>query len=237
MEFPEGPIPVINSNRQDILLDDRPQFDASTIHANADSDWATWVKTRHLFGGICIRLAGGTIAYKCKFHPTVAGLSTQAEFMAAYDTGKMILFIGSILWDLHIPQKAAKVLFEDNDGCVAMGNAQKPTPRTHHIDIKYFLLCKWIERDLMLLERIDTYINMSDHMTKGLLTTLFHRHANFILGHAPPMYSPVYDSIIGTYTNNTVDMEHFVPPSFTAPTTAAAARVHAPILSYYQHNP
>ena len=45
MELPEGPIPPINSNRQDILLDDHPQFDASTIHAYADSDWATCVKT------------------------------------------------------------------------------------------------------------------------------------------------------------------------------------------------
>jgi len=93
LELPEGPLPTINSNRQDILLDGRPQFDASTAHAYADSDWATCVKTRRSFGGTCIRLAGGTIAYKCKFQPTVAGSSTEAEFMAAYDTGKMILFV------------------------------------------------------------------------------------------------------------------------------------------------
>ena len=55
-----------------------------------------------------------------------------------------------------------------------MGNAQKPTTRTHHMDIKYFSLCELVERDLMILERIDTSINMSDHMTKGLQTILFH---------------------------------------------------------------
>ena len=93
LELPEGPIPPIKSSLQDILLDGRPQFDASTVHAYADSDWATCIKTRHLFGGTCIRLAGGTIAYKCKFQPTVAGSSTEAEFMAAYDTGKMIPFV------------------------------------------------------------------------------------------------------------------------------------------------
>jgi len=54
---------------------------------------------RHSFGGTVIRLAGGTIAYKSKFQPTVAGSLTEAEFMAAYDTGKMILFIHSVLWD------------------------------------------------------------------------------------------------------------------------------------------
>jgi len=44
--------------------------------------------------------------------------------MAAYDTGKMILFIRSVLWDLNVPQEAATILFEDNDACTAMGNAQ-----------------------------------------------------------------------------------------------------------------
>jgi hypothetical protein len=106
--------------------------------------------------------------------------------MAAYDTGKMILFVRSILWDLDIPQEAATVLYEDNDACTAMGNAQKPTPRTRHMDIKYFSICEWVERDLMHLERIDTSINMADHLTKALNGALFHRHADFLLGHVPP---------------------------------------------------
>jgi hypothetical protein len=45
------------------------------------------------------------IAYKCQFQPTVASSSTEAEFMAACDIGKMILFIRSILWDLNVPQE------------------------------------------------------------------------------------------------------------------------------------
>ena len=173
-ELAEGPLPVVHSNKSDILLDSRPVHDATTLHVYADSDWATCVKTHRSFGGVCMRLAGGTIAYKTKFQPTVAGSSTEAEFMAAYDAGKMILFVRSILWDLGIPQEAATLLYEDNDACTAMANAQKPTPRTRHIDIKYFSLCDWVERDLMLLERIDTKINMSDHFTKNLSKTLFH---------------------------------------------------------------
>ena len=157
--------------------------------------------------------------------------------MAAYDTGKMILFVRSILWDLDIPQEAATILYEDNDACTAMGNAQKPTPRTRHIDIKYFSICEWIERDLMILERIDTTINMSDHFTKGLSRALFHRHADYLLGHIPPAYSPIYKSTIGTYTNQHVDLETFVPFSFTTPMTAAAARVYAPLIEDYLGNP
>ncbi len=43
--------------------------------------------------------------------------------MAAYDTGKKIRFVRSILWDLDIFQEAVTVLYEDNDACTAFGNA------------------------------------------------------------------------------------------------------------------
>jgi hypothetical protein len=137
----------------------------------------------------------------------------EAKFMVAYDTGKMILFVCSILWDSDIPQEAVTVLYEDNEACTAMGNAQKPTPCTQHIDIKYFAICKWIERDLMHMERIDTTINMSDHFTKGLSKALFHRHADYLLGHIPPAYSPIHASIVGMYTNQHVDLKPCIPMS------------------------
>ena len=237
-ELQVGPPPPINSNKQDLLLSTpRPEHAANIAHAYADSDWGTCVKTRRSFGGSIIRLAGGTIAYKSKFQPTVAGSSTEAEFMAAYDTGKMILFIRSVLWDLNIPQEAATVLYEDNDACTAMGNAQKPTSRTRHIDIKTFSLCEWVERDLMHLERIDTTINIADHLTKALQRSLFHRHADFILGHIPPQYSPVYRSLIGTYRDHNTDTGPPVPETYTTPTTARAARTHAPLFTDYADSP
>ena len=74
-------------------------------------------------------------------------------------------------------------------------------------------------------------------MRKGLQTILFHCHTDFILGHVPRMYSPVYDTIVDRFSNHTLDIDNFVPPSFTTPLTAAAAWVHAPIFSDYKHNP
>ena len=118
-----------------------------------------------------------------------------------------------------------------------MGNDQKPTSRTRHIDIKYFSLCKWVEPDLILLDRIDTSIKMSDHLTKSLQPLLFHRHADFLLGHIPPSYSPIYSTLVGTYMNHTINVDKFIPHSYTTPCTAAAARVHAPHRDDYASSP
>jgi hypothetical protein len=83
-----------------------------------------------------------------------------------------------------------------------MANAQKPMPRTHHMDIKYFSLSEWVERYLMLLEKINMSINLANHFTKSLQPALFHCHADFILGRIPPAYSPVYRAIIELYARN-----------------------------------
>ncbi len=143
--------------------------------------------------------------------------------MAVHDTRKMILFVCSILWDLGIPQEAATLMYEDNYACTAMGNAQKPTSRTRHMEINFFLLCDWVECDLIHLERIDTTVNMVNLFTKSLQMATFHWHADFVLGHIPPKYSPVHAHLIGTYSDDIITGDWCVPSSFTTPITAAAA--------------
>ncbi|KAL7555072.1 hypothetical protein ACHAWF_018706 [Thalassiosira exigua] len=238
LELPSAPLPAIHSNSQDLLPRGRPDHDPLYTHGFADSDWATCPRTRRSFGGACARLAGGTIAYKSRFQATVASSSTEAEFMAACDLGRMMLYIRSVLWDLDIPQETATLLYEDNDACTAMGNAQKPTTRTRHMDIKYFVLCEWIERDMLKLERVDTSLNMADHFTKPLPRALFYRHVDYILGNVPPAYAPAYDRAVGKFLSVTPPLTR-LPTHFTTvgnfqpkfnPVAATAARVRGPVI-------
>lgn len=162
-----------------------------------DSEWATCSKTRCSVGGANLRLAGGTMAWKTWLQATVAQSSTEAEYIEAVDCGKFILFCRSILWDLGAPQCVATVAYEDNDACRAMANAQQPTPRTQHMDIKYNVLTKWVERDLVILKCVDTKLNMADHFTKQLGPLALCCHTNYILGHIPPEYSSCFQLLHG----------------------------------------
>ena len=60
---------------------------------------------------------------------------------------------------------------------------------------------------------------------------------DFLLGHIPPSYSPVYSYLIGTYTDHDIELARYVPTTFTTPMTAAAARISAPIVDDYVGNP
>ena len=118
--------------------------------------------------------------------------STKAKFTAACDAGKAILYIRSILNEIGVNQNEATALFIDNNGALLMGNAQQPTRRTHHMDIKHFSLLDWIERDLILMKRINTSDNSADTLTKSLGCNLFYRHNDYILGKPIPPYAAAY---------------------------------------------
>jgi hypothetical protein len=111
----------------------------------------------------------------------------------------MSLYLRSILWDLDVPQMAATYLYEDNDGATAMANAGKPTPRSRHIDVKYYAIQEWVERDLVILQRIDTADNTADILTKPLGRILFYRHKDYLMGFVPPKYSPKYPEVARKY--------------------------------------
>ena len=69
-----------------------------------------------------------------------------------------------------------------------MANAQQPTKRTRHMDIKNFALQDWVKEDLLQLIRINTSDNWSDVMTKATGRVLFYRHMNYVLGKIIPTY-------------------------------------------------
>ncbi len=70
--------------------------------------------------------------------------------------------------------------------------SQKPTPHTLHIDIEYYILCKWVKQDLLNLECIDTTINLADHFTKHLGRVLFNCHVDYIFAKVPSTYSSAF---------------------------------------------
>ena len=81
------------------------------------------------------------------FQPTVAMSSTEKEFMAAKDAGRMVLYVRSILYDLHIPQAATSMIYKGNDGATAMANDGKPNTRIRHMTIRYFAICNWVKHN------------------------------------------------------------------------------------------
>jgi hypothetical protein len=138
--------------------------------------------------GMMLMYAGGAVGYKSKFQTVIAHSTTEAEFIAACNTAKMILFFRSLLQEVGIEQKVATILFEDNHGALMMANAKQPKRHTRHMDIKYFALLDWVEQDLLILEAIQTSNNAVNAMTKPLTKQTFYRYYNIYMGLTVPEY-------------------------------------------------
>ena len=85
-------------------------------------------------------LAEGGIVYKTKFQSGVSLSSTEAEFTAAAEAGKMALYLRSILKKLGFPQYIPMIIYEDNIGTLFMATVDQPTKCTRHVDTKLFVL-------------------------------------------------------------------------------------------------
>jgi hypothetical protein len=125
-------------------------------------------------------LAGGVIAYKSKYQPTIALSLTEAEFTAASEAGKTILYLQSILHELGFSQYLPTIIFEDNTGALHKANAQQPTGRTRHMDTEYFALQDWVKHDQVKLTQLDTANNISD--AKALGQIKFYEQTDVIMG-------------------------------------------------------
>jgi len=184
--LPEHPLPTLHHDNHKIS--ESRGAESNDLVGFVDSDWATNTKKRTSLTGMVIMYAGGAIGYKSKFQSIIAHSSTEAEFVAACETAKHILFYRSLMYDVGLEQTDATVLFEDNTGALMMANAQQPTRRTRHMDIKHFALLDWVEQDMLILENIPTSDNVADAMTKTLGRILFYRHYDTYMGLRKPTH-------------------------------------------------
>ena len=207
-DLKKGDIPVLYNanNYNEAEVSERMTVKKDELMTYVDSDHAADTTHRKSVSGYHCKLAGGVVLYKTQLQSIVAQSSTEAEFIAAAEAGKNILYLRTILSEIGIPQHQASVLFEDNQGALLMGQAGQPTKRTKHIDVKHFAIQSWVERDLITFRRINTSDNSADALTKATPRTLFYRHNNHIMGRIIPEYVKFVsqqDKVIPTtYSNN-----------------------------------
>ena len=185
--FPEEPLPTVQhqTHNSEHVNNDSPD----KLVAMVDSDWAGDSQHRKSVTGMVLKIANGAILYKTKYQETVALSSTEAEFAAACEAGKSILYVRSILDEINVAQHEATTLHIDNNGALLMGNAQQPTRRTKHVEVKKFAILDWVQHDLMIMKRVATVDNAADALTKSLGRVLFYRHFDYIMGNHKPKYA------------------------------------------------
>ena len=95
-DLPIGKIPNC-SKSNNYTPQTREQQDSTNVRATVDSDYAGDTSHMRLVTGISVNVARCCVYYKTQFQTTIALSTTEAEFVAACEAAKVIIYIRSIL--------------------------------------------------------------------------------------------------------------------------------------------
>lgn len=131
----------------------------------ADADWAQDQTDRKSNTGYLFQLYGGTITWASRKQTCIALSSTEAEYVSLTEACQEAKWIHSLLQDLDMLCPQSTTIYEDNQSCLKLLDAEKLNPRTKHIDIKYHFT-----REIHKSGEIEFMYCPTEHMVADILT-------------------------------------------------------------------
>lgn len=136
------------------------------LRVYSDSDYASELETRRSTTGYLVKW-GNNISWNSQRQRTVALSTTDAEYMAACQTVKEIVWLKKLLDDLADSKKLQTTLYQDNSAIHLIKNPMFHK-RTKHIDVRHHFIRERYEAKDFSLEYINTKDQLADILTKLL---------------------------------------------------------------------
>jgi hypothetical protein len=141
----------------------------------SDSSWAE-EDTRRSHMGYCFSAGSGVVSWSSRRQATVAGSSTEAEYIAISEASRESVWLRCLLRELEILPEGPTTLFCDNNGAIALSFDQAFHARVKHVDVQYHFIREQVESKGILVKRVPSAENVADIFTKPLGRPLFEKH-------------------------------------------------------------
>ena len=136
--------------------------------AFSDSDWAEDRDDRHSQTGFIFKMAGGAISWASRRQPTILLSSTEAEYKAASDTSRQMMWLRTFGDEIGDDISSATPLCIDNQGAIFLADNPHVDRRTKHIDVRYHFVREYIESGSMDIFYVESKKNLADTLTKNV---------------------------------------------------------------------
>lgn len=137
-----------------------------------DSDWANNEIDRRSTTGYLFKLfEKNIICWNTRRQNSVAASSTEAEYMALFEGVREACWLRSLLSSINLKLSEPIIIYEDNNGCIAIANNPTDHKRTKHIDVKYHFSRQKVEEKEVKIIYIPTGEQLADAFTKPLPAT------------------------------------------------------------------
>ena len=146
------------------------------------------VKSR---SGYVMMLNGCPVHWVSKLQTEIALSTLESEYIALSTAMRELLPMRNFVLEIQDKMKLGEkknvtlksTVFEDNNGALSLASSPKMTPRTKHIAVKYHFFRDKIGEDKgIVLEKIDTTVQIADIFTKGFAIDKFQHLRNLLCG-------------------------------------------------------
>jgi hypothetical protein len=162
----------LKGTRNLCLLLGGPSFNLVSF---SDSSWAE-EESRHSHMGYCFSVGSGVVSWSSRRQATVAGSSTEVEYIAVSEASREAVWLRSLLRKLELLPDGPTTLFCDNNGAIALSFDQAFHARVKHVDVRYHFICEQVEAKQITVRCVPSAENVSDIFTKPLARPLFEKH-------------------------------------------------------------
>jgi hypothetical protein len=135
-----------------------------------DANWADNVSDRKSTSGFMFSFGSGVISWSSKKQPTIALLSTEAEYKGVAIAACEVIWLKKLLLDLGKSVDAPIVIYCDNISSILLVNDPVYHARTKHIEVHYhFIREKVLAKEIDLIH-VSTKDQVTNVFTKALST-------------------------------------------------------------------
>lgn len=138
-----------------------------TLDGYCDADYAGCPRTRRSTSGQIFMVAGGSVSWRSKRQPTVAQSTAEAEYVAAAEACKELVWLKRLLKEMA-GMASTPVLWIDNKSAVFMTNNPGLHQFAKHIEIRYHYIREMVARKRLITEHVKSDEQLADALTKPL---------------------------------------------------------------------
>ncbi len=113
-------------------------------------------------------MAGGPLGWFSRKQEVIALSTTEAEYIALASATREAVWLRNLLAGIGAEQKIPTIIFEDNQGAIAIAKNPSAHARTKHIDIKYHYTREMAQKGVIQVEYCSTEDMLADVFTKPL---------------------------------------------------------------------
>ena len=117
--------------------------------------------------GYVFTVGGTTVSWISKLQWVVALSTTEAEYVAATQASKEMIWLQRFMEELGKKQENSR-LYSDSQSAIHLAKNSAFHSRTKNIQLKYHFIRSVLNEELLKLEKIHTSQNHADMLTKGV---------------------------------------------------------------------